>query len=326
MESDLDILSFVQNDIALNGGGLVLSHLLCIELSTSRKRHLSSRLLFSKTDRPKSISKEEWKAHMVQTLRKTYQSNAWFARARALDWKRGTALGTLRYLPPEVREEIWDFTLLSIWNLDRVIVDYQHEPLTTSSSVSLVGCGPKCIEFWQRNLETYQGQTRNPHFFHIFQAIFGSALTDCLSIFFRRNRFHFSHLYYLNKFLSVFPWEQMSALSATVVESDFLHNDFENFYCCSTEDDPQWQYTAEHLPSYCILNVVFGFDKTSSLPLSSTGLKRILKCIGGLNKKVTRSFPKAVTSISFPEVEDPSDQLIQDQRSALIAVVQEVEK
>ena len=43
----------------------------------------------------------------ANALRKTWQSDAWFARAHEQDLQRRTELGTLGYLPLEIREVIW---------------------------------------------------------------------------------------------------------------------------------------------------------------------------------------------------------------------------
>ena len=301
IQSDLEILDFVHNDFVLNDDGdLTWRQLLCIELSTSQSRHLSSRLPFNKNDRPKDTTARRWREHVVHTLRKTYHGDPWFVRARALDCKRGTALGTLGYLPREVREEIWDFVLLPEGNLERVIVDYEHKPLTTSSSGSSGLRRFKCNDLWRSSLDSFQIPTKYPYFFQFFQAIFGSALEECLSVFFRRYQFRFSSLHYLNKFLGVFPWEQISSLSVTVVQTHFLHD--------GEKDYSEWQYTLERLPAYCTLAVEFRYDMASH-PVSSTTIEETRKCIDALNKEAMRSFPKAMRSISFHEVEGPFDQL-----------------
>lgn len=56
----------------------------------------------------------DWMAQLRRMPKRTLESEAWFINASKLDKARRTQLGTLNYLPPEIRSQIWS----CVFNLD----------------------------------------------------------------------------------------------------------------------------------------------------------------------------------------------------------------
>lgn len=64
------------------------------------------------------------------------ESNEWISSAHRSDLERGTELGTLGYLPPEIRDKIWQHTLSKDSLGERVDLAYFHPPVSCDSIFS----------------------------------------------------------------------------------------------------------------------------------------------------------------------------------------------
>ena len=64
------------------------------------------------------------------------ESNEWISSAHRFDLERGTELGTLGYLPPEIRNKIWQHTLSKDSLRERVDLAYFHPPVSCDSILS----------------------------------------------------------------------------------------------------------------------------------------------------------------------------------------------
>lgn len=107
----LEIAKFVNVDIQEKWPkALSIEHLIYHELHNPKENRLSIRLPFKKTRKP-PMPLDEWRAHLATSLRRSWALNGWFTQARKIDVERETRLGTLGYLPPEIRVQIWSQVL-----------------------------------------------------------------------------------------------------------------------------------------------------------------------------------------------------------------------
>ena len=77
-----------------------------LELVHKNRGDVFLRLPFSK-ECPADMYDYQWVRHLATMLQKTLESERWFHNGRLLDLERGTRLGTLGYLPAEIRNQIW---------------------------------------------------------------------------------------------------------------------------------------------------------------------------------------------------------------------------
>lgn len=86
--------------------------LIKLELHTKKKCNLSITLPFEK-NKPYFLGWEGCRKEMVaDLLRRTTNSKRWFFKAHILVGRRGTQLGSLGYLPVEIRQNIWELVLI----------------------------------------------------------------------------------------------------------------------------------------------------------------------------------------------------------------------
>ena len=104
-------------------------HLISLELVSHKTRELSVKLPFNNQS-PIFKSSIPWLRFLVQILQSNVQSEAWFQEAHRLDVERGICLGTLSYLPSEVRDIVRDhlreIETNSCLKSKSTLVDYLH--------------------------------------------------------------------------------------------------------------------------------------------------------------------------------------------------------
>ncbi len=122
-------LLFINIEKKWTSPGPSSEHLIFLELVHKRRGELSLNLPFSR-EYPDSESEDQWSKFLVNTLRRTIRSKKWFDKACRQDSERGTCLGTLGYLPPELRVQIWEQLSKGEGNIplnsDTVLLDYQR--------------------------------------------------------------------------------------------------------------------------------------------------------------------------------------------------------
>lgn len=101
-------------DVAKNTEGLSTDALIKLEMNMIPKCNLSVTLPVDK-NKPFSLAWEGCREELVvYLLRCTANSHKWFSDAHIIDGRRDTQLGTLGYLPPEIRQNIWTFVLMPL--------------------------------------------------------------------------------------------------------------------------------------------------------------------------------------------------------------------
>lgn len=109
------------------------------ELANLRcKWTLSLRLPFSKEYKSICGPRERWLGHVASMLTRTRELERWFTKASEMDHERRTQLGTLGFLPPEIRDQIWWATIGATMLLE--------EKTNTKGAVILNYCpeDPRC--------------------------------------------------------------------------------------------------------------------------------------------------------------------------------------
>jgi len=345
LRTDFALLKLVEKDMTQHHGDSMLSHLVFSELKTAEKQSLSVRLPFRKDHPPANTMKKGWGAIVTEALRRTYQSKEWLEKALELDRKRNTKLGTLGYLPPEVRDQIWEEILGIFWKGNRVLTDYDHKHLGGNEMLADEGFrykgrhGHDGIGWWLD-----YGSCGNKYFFHYCQDTFGNAMTDILNVFLRKCHFRFSLPGSLLRSLDLFQKFPLPPLRITaqilstvcirrcgqicprdcfcsVCRRQHDRRDAQICVCSSLEDDARWMKAFRRLPSN-LASITFFCGDTLERRISKTGLRKTSTTLAGMNKAVIRNVPKAVTSVSFSQ----NTRLTQTQQAELKAVLKDVEK
>ncbi|KAK3166676.1 hypothetical protein OEA41_009801 [Lepraria neglecta] len=82
---------------------LSLAEYIALQKTATTKDKYANTLLFNTTTAPWML--------VVKTIERTKQRWEWFTQAKALDVQRVTTLGTLRYRPFEIRQQIHELVL-----------------------------------------------------------------------------------------------------------------------------------------------------------------------------------------------------------------------
>ena len=230
------------------------------------------------------------------------------------------------YLPPEVRADIWEHVLFSNpSDSDCVVNDFDHKTLRRDLTY---GCAKACNEHWRYTWNSYGKKYTNPHFYHMLEDVFGAAIIEILSTFFRRCQFCFSSAKDLERFLDEFPRRHavsiiVRPLTAICVQRNHLWEGWCN--CKSADEDRAWLGVLQRLPSF-VISVTFPLGDKVRCSLSKSKLQKMLNTMDALNKTVIRTSPKVATSVSFNEKGDPHDERYQARKDAFRAVIRDIER
>lgn len=210
---DPEILKLVHVDINQKWQSAVPSveHLIYLELVSQKKQKLSIRLPFDKTDVPNYFTQRDWNKVVASVLRRTASTDDWFLKARKMDFGRGTRLGTLGYLPLDIRDQIWEYACRIddkgdfYCDLNCLNSDCSGSKLigfTEGFQMGPRGHGMRCCG----EMELKKGTFRNLH------TALGPTSVEIDRVFFSKHAFLFDCPQRLEKFLDFFDPNSSPAL------------------------------------------------------------------------------------------------------------------
>ena len=282
----------------------------------------------------------------AKTLRQTKARWCWFDKASKNDKDAGTRLGTLRFLPYEIRQQIFQIVLEEYFDEVEEQLGQQNSILTRWMYRYIGSVSRSRLQIHFEGLHCCCERDKVPNIFDL-RSYFGVRQTnerlpmslrlaspsiqpefDC--VFLSRSTFHFTCPFTLHQFLdqlSPFQQSQLKCMKLSMFQywrcySDALtHRDQ---WMAACQRLPRELKSVEIEPPYRLEDVPAFWKKRSPRfyfgPPNNANIRRIaIELLEPLCKKVSRASPRAVISWTRDE------ELAREDHAALDAVLAELE-
>ena len=267
-----------------------------LELMCRRPRELALRLPFPKTC-PQGTPKHRWLPFLYGKLRRTVQSQEWFEEAHDENVRQGTNLGTLKYLPPEIREQIWKELLMPKGFPEVLFVDFPHSgPLRFQSSVDL----KPLLESYHKIYAYVVGRLRH---------VFGRSAHELDAVFYRIHIFKFVKPEHFTRFIDLIGPEPIPFLRIEIKVFAYCDCCWLRFVgempdnVCLEEWSPAFDRSLPCLKSvdFDTRCACFGWEKIYRTPTerTSTDYERLRRAISKSSPRAKQETRSTVTTVEI---------------------------